>query len=168
MLLAPALPEDLAALRAFLSEADLTLAGLEDHSVRLWIDRREDGTICGSTGFELSGDGAHALIRSVAVSADRRRTGAGTSLARYALRAAAESGATDAWLFSRRSGTFWQTLGFTPADRAALTEALPGAHQVALFARTGQLENEVAWRRSLRDPLVVEPESPPPAEDGCS
>ncbi|ROS21503.1 acetyltransferase (GNAT) family protein [Rathayibacter sp. PhB127] len=166
MLLAPALPEDLAALRAFLSEADLTLAGLEDRSVRLWIDRREDGTICGSTGFELSGDGAHALIRSVAVAADRRRTGAGTSLARYALRAAAESGAREAWLFSRRSGAFWQTLGFTPADRTALANALPDAHQVVLFTRSGQLENEVAWRRSLRDRPLAEPEPPARGEAG--
>ena len=158
MLLTPAVPDDLDALRAFLLEADLTPAGLEDHSVRLWIDRREDGTICGSTGFELSDDGAHALIRSVAVATDRRRTGAGTSLARHALRAAEESGATEAWLFSRRSGAFWQTLGFVPADRTALTTALPRAHQVVLFARSGQLENEVAWRRSLRGRRGDEPE----------
>lgn len=56
---------------------------------------------------------------------------------------------TRAWLFSRRSGPFWQKLGFAAADRGDLEEALPDAHQVVLFARTGQLDREVAWSRAL-------------------
>ncbi|WP_197409449.1 MULTISPECIES: GNAT family N-acetyltransferase [unclassified Rathayibacter] len=149
MPLLAAAPDDLAALRAFLAEADLTLAGLDDPAVRLWIDREDGGTIIGSTGFELSADGAHALVRSVAVAASRRVAGAGSRLARHALTEAIAAGATRAWLFSRRSGPFWQTLGFGPADRGELARVLPDTHQVRLFTETGQLEREVAWSREL-------------------
>ena len=150
---------DLADLRAFLAAADLTLAGLDAPSPRLhlWIDRDPTGTIVGSTGYESSADGAHALIRSVAVAATGRTRGAGSRLARHALAQAAAAGADHAWLFSRRSGPFWQKLGFAPADRDALAAALPDTHQVQLFRASGQLAREVAWSRPLAD---LRPTSP--------
>ncbi|MGW0932008.1 GNAT family N-acetyltransferase [Streptomyces sp. NPDC002644] len=141
--------EHVPALTAFLGEVDLTLSGLDAPSVRLWIDRGPDGAVTGSTGYEVSADGRHALIRSVAVSPAARRAGYGTALARFALARAREEGAEHAWLFSRRSGPFWQKLGFAPADRDALASALAGTHQVRLFTATGQLAREVAWSRSL-------------------
>lgn len=112
---------------------------------------RATGTVVGSTGYELSADGEHALIRSVAVAPAARTRGAGSRLARHALIDAATHGARHAWLFSRRSGPFWQKLGFTPADRDALAAALPDSHQVQLFRATGQLAREVAWSRPLAD-----------------
>lgn len=51
--------------------------------------------------------------------------------------------------FSRRSGPFWQSLGFEPADRDELAAALADTQQVRLFQRTGQLSREVAWSREL-------------------
>jgi N-acetylglutamate synthase-like GNAT family acetyltransferase len=78
-----------------------------------------------------------------------RRSGEGTRLARFALAKAAERGAQRAWLFSRRSGPFWQKLGFQSADRDDLVSALVGTHQVRLFLESGQLEKEIAWSRSL-------------------
>lgn len=140
---------DVAALVEFLRDVDLTLSGLDAASVRLWIQCDDDGRVIGSTGYELSEDGCHALIRSVAVGPSRRAAGTGTELARFALDRAVEEGATDAWLFSRRSGPFWQGLGFAPADRAELAAALAGTHQVRLFVESGQLEREVAWHRTL-------------------
>lgn len=140
---------DLEQVRDFLRAADLTTAGLDAAGVRLWADRDDDGRVVGSTGFELSADGQHALIRSVAVAPAARAAGAGTRLATFALREAAAAGATRAWLFSRRSGPFWQRLGFVAADRDALAAALPTAQQVLLFTATGQLEREVAWTRDL-------------------
>ena len=140
---------DVDQLRRFLREVDLTLAGLEDPAVRLWIYRNERGTVIGTTGFELSENCEHALIRSVAVSPPLRTTGAGSRLARYAMDQARAAGATRAWLFSRRSGPFWRKLGFTEADRDELAEVLPHAHQMRLFVQTGQLQREAAWSRSL-------------------
>ncbi|MFE5209278.1 GNAT family N-acetyltransferase [Streptomyces sp. NPDC056600] len=142
--------EHVAALTAFLGEADLTLSGLDAPSVRLWIDRAPDGTVTGSTGYELSADGRHALVRSVAVSPAARRSGHGSELARFALARAVEEGAEHAWLFSRRSGPFWRKLGFVPADRDALAAALADTEQVRLFTGTGQLAREVAWALPLR------------------
>ncbi|WP_336631073.1 MULTISPECIES: GNAT family N-acetyltransferase [unclassified Microbacterium] len=140
---------DVDALRSFLRRVDLTLSGLDAPTVRLWIDRDRDRGIIGSTGYEMSGDGRHALIRSVAVDLDRRTRGRGSALASFAVSRAAEAGATTAWLFSRRSGLFWQSLGLAPADRDELARALGDTHQVRLFQRTGQLEREVAWARAL-------------------
>ncbi|MBT1543908.1 GNAT family N-acetyltransferase [Curtobacterium flaccumfaciens pv. flaccumfaciens] len=149
MTLQPVDADDVEALRAFLVEADLTLAGLDAPTVRLWVDRDDDGSVVGSTGYETSADGVHVLVRSVAVAPQHRGAGGGTRLARFAIERATEAGAERAWLFSRRSGPFWQSLGFTPADRDALAAALPDTHQVRLFRRTGQLEHEVAWSREL-------------------
>ncbi|WP_082008368.1 GNAT family N-acetyltransferase [Microbacterium mangrovi] len=148
-MLLPVTPADIADLRTFLRDVDLTVAGLDAPTVRLWIERDTSGAVIGSTGFELSADAEHALIRSVGVAPGRRTAGAGSRLASFALDAAARAGAMRAWLFSRRSGPFWQKLGFVPADRDALAAALRDTHQVRLFVRTGQLHREVAWSRPL-------------------
>ena len=142
-------PSDVAELTAFLSTADLTLAGLDDPGVSLWVLRDGSGRLVGSTGFELSENGADVIIRSVAVGAHNRGTGLGTELAAHALDEARTIGATRAWLFSRRSGPFWQKLGFEPADRDELAKALATTRQVRLFVETGQLQREVAWSRAL-------------------
>lgn len=146
----PMTNDDVQELGAFLSEADLTVAGLDSAAVRVWVERGHDGKIIGSTGYEASADGVDVLIRSVAVSSTRRTAGAGTRLAGFALEQAALAGATRAWLFSRRSGPFWQKLGFGPADRAELAAVLSDTQQVRLFTETGQLDREVAWRRELK------------------
>ncbi|WP_460773479.1 GNAT family N-acetyltransferase [Microbacterium sp. GXF7504] len=140
---------DVAALTAFLRRVDLTLSGLDAPGVRLWLLVDDAGAITGSTGYERNADGRHALIRSVAVDPSCRSRGTGAELARFALARAAEEGAGTAWLFSRRSGPFWQRLGFAPADRDSLAAALADTHQVRLFRETGQLEREVAWSRPL-------------------
>ena len=144
-------PSDVDDLRGFLDEMDLTLAGLDDPTVRLWIERAPGGAIVGSTGYEASPNGEDVLIRSVAVAPTHRSAGAGTRFARFAIQAAAHSGARRAWLFSRRSGPFWQTLGFCAADRTELATVLELTHQVRLFAQTGQLAREVAWSCDLDD-----------------
>ncbi|MCL2515495.1 MAG: GNAT family N-acetyltransferase [Microbacteriaceae bacterium] len=140
---------DVEDVRAFLAAVDLTLSGLDAPTVRLWIERDVAGAIVGCTGFELSADARHALIRSVGVATEHRTVGAGSRLARHALDEASAAGAQRAWLFSRRSGPFWQKLGFEPADRGALAAALADTHQVRLFVASGQLEREVAWSRAL-------------------
>ncbi|MFJ4160829.1 GNAT family N-acetyltransferase [Microbacterium testaceum] len=158
MNLARCRPEDVDAVTDFLAAADLTLSGLDVPTVRLWIERDPTGSVTGSTGYELSSDGRHALIRSVAVRPQARSRGRGSDLARFALSRAAEEGASWAWLFSRRSGPFWQGLGFAPADRDELAAALADTHQVRLFRSTGQLEREVAWTRAL---TYADAETPP-------
>ena len=136
---------DLPRVEAFLTEADLTVAGLD--TATLWMEQDAAGAITSTTGFELAG--AHALIRSVAVRPDLRGSGLGLRNAAFAIVEAQLAGATTAWLFSRRSGPFWQKLGFWHAPVEELAEALGETAQVRLFAATGQLTREVAWRRLL-------------------
>lgn len=140
---------DLEELIASLSEADLTMGGLDAPDVRLWLARDERGAIVGSAGYEVSRDGRHALIRSVAVASQSRSLGRGSALARFALERATTDGAVVAWLFSRRSGPFWQGLGFEAADRDELARVLNATHHVRLFRSTGQLDREIAWSRPL-------------------
>jgi N-acetylglutamate synthase-like GNAT family acetyltransferase len=142
-------PEDVDEVHAFLSACDLTVAGLSDPGVRLWTVRDAAGTVVGTTGYETGPDGRHALLRSVAVGPTLRGSGRGAALARFAMTEASAAGARRAWLFSRRSGPFWQGLGFAAADRQELATVLAGTAQVELFRSTGQLAREVAWSRSL-------------------
>lgn len=127
-----------------------TLSGLDSPTVHLWISLDETTRrIFATTGYESSEDGSHALIRSVAVDQELRGAGIGLELAQFAMERATEAGAKQAWLFSRRSGPFWQKVGFTSADTKDLAVALASTHQVQLFTETGQLEREVAWSRQL-------------------
>lgn len=142
-------PEDVDEVHAFLSACVLTVAGLSDPGVRLWTVRDAAGTVVGTTGYETGPDGRHALLRSVAVGPTLRGSGRGAALARFAMTEASAAGARRAWLFSRRSGPFWQGLGFAAADRQELATVLAGTAQVELFRSTGQLAREVAWSRSL-------------------
>ncbi|MDW4571894.1 GNAT family N-acetyltransferase [Microbacterium sp. M3] len=151
MELHPVRAQDVAALAEFLRRVDLTVSGLDAPTVRLWLVRDAVGAIIGSTGYELGAGGRDVLIRSVAVDPGIRSSGMGRRLARFAFDRASEEGARQAWLFSRRSGPFWQSLGFAPADRHALADALATTHQVQLFRQTGQLDREVAWFRPLSD-----------------
>jgi len=50
-----------------LTAADLTVAGLDDPRVRLWLLRDASGVLVGSTGFEISAGGDDVIVRSVAV-----------------------------------------------------------------------------------------------------
>ncbi|WP_374946718.1 GNAT family N-acetyltransferase [Agreia sp.] len=146
---APVDSSGVAELREFLAECDLTTSGLDAPGTRYWISRDERGRVVGSTGFELSPTTCDALIRSVAVASDARAAGLGTELALFAITAARDAGAQRAWLFSRRSGPFWQRLGFERVPTESLAEALAESPQVALFRATGQLARGVAWARTL-------------------
>ncbi|SDM41750.1 GNAT family N-acetyltransferase [Allokutzneria albata] len=97
--------DDVPTLKAFLSEVDLTLSGLHAPTVRLWVERSADGKVVGSTGYEISEDGRHALVRSVGVSPSMRSSGRGSDLARFAFDRAAEEGAHQVCLF-QQTGQF--------------------------------------------------------------
>jgi N-acetylglutamate synthase-like GNAT family acetyltransferase len=138
---------DAAPLAEFLRRCDLTTSGIGAPGLRLWIDVDSDGRIVGSTGFEVVGESA--LLRSVAVSPYLRGTGRGTELAKFALDQLTAMGVRRVWLFSRRSGPFWEKLGFGTVDIAELAASLADTHQVRAFEASGQLGFETAWSRQL-------------------
>jgi len=134
-------------LTEFLKASDLTTSGIGEPGVRLWIDVDSDGRIVGSTGYESVG--TSGLLRSVAVAPPLRGEGRGTELARFALSEMASLDVRRVWLFSRRSGPFWEGLGFEPADIDELADVMADTHQVRAFAASGQLRYETAWSRTL-------------------
>jgi N-acetylglutamate synthase-like GNAT family acetyltransferase len=134
-------------LTEFLQAADLSVDGIGQSEVHLWIDLDADGRIVGSTGFEL--DGQDALLRGIAVHPALLETGRRTELARFALDRATSIGATRAWLLGRRAGSLWQDLGFETANIADLEEALGATHPVRALAASSQLAYQTAWSRPL-------------------
>lgn len=138
---------DVLELTGFLRAVDLTVSGVDDPHLHVWIARDADGRIEASTGFEIVD--THALIRSVAVAPSLRGEGLGLQLAQFALDRTHDAGARRAWLFSRRSGPFWRKLGFAIADGDELSTLLAETHQVRAFMASGQLQREIAWARPL-------------------
>jgi len=146
----PAGPADTAAVLACLQSCDLTLAGVGTPDLHLSVLETRTGQTVGVTGYEAAG--AHALIRSVAVAPSLRGNGLGAMLAEVAFDQATSGGAEQLWLFSRRSGAFWQRLGFrlTPTDD--LVAVLPHTWQVTHFTESGQITREIAWTRAAEHP----------------
>lgn len=142
----PAEPSDMAAIRACLEASDLTLAGVGSTDLRLFVLQTRAGQTAGVTGYEIAG--SHALVRSVAVAPAMRGHGLGGLLAELAFDHATGSGAHQLWLFARRTGAFWQRLGFrlTPTDE--LVTVLRHTQQVSHFMETGQVDREIAWTRA--------------------
>jgi hypothetical protein len=69
----PLEPGDADALTEFLLSVDLTVSGIGEPQLQLWIEPNADGRIVGSTGLELGG--SDALLRSVAVHPSLRGSG---------------------------------------------------------------------------------------------
>lgn len=81
---------DLPAIRAFLAEAHLPATDLADSTaVRFWMIK-DESRLLGTVALERYGD--VAVLRSLAVSADRRGSGLGTLLLRHAEKMARQDG----------------------------------------------------------------------------
>ncbi len=135
---------------------NLASDGVGEPGCDLWVLPDAAGRIVAVTGCEY-GRGGHVLLRSVAVAPPLRGQGIGRALAEHTLAHASAHGCTDAWLFSRTNGAFWQHLGFRLRPTADLVAAVPHAHQVVAFAASGHLEREIAWHLPLTS-------VPPPGE----
>jgi amino-acid N-acetyltransferase len=119
----PAAREDLPGILSLLEERGLPEDGLEDHLGTALV-AREGGRVVGSAALELHRSGA--LLRSVAVEADRRGQGLGQRLAREALALARERGAERAYLLTETADGFFPRFGFRPIGRAEVPEDVRG------------------------------------------
>jgi N-acetylglutamate synthase-like GNAT family acetyltransferase len=140
---------DVAAAEALLAQAALTVAGLRDPALDLWVLCDAGGAVVGTAALEHSGSGEDVLVRSVALVPGLRGRGLGEALARHALVQARRAGARRVWLFSSRAGSFWQRLGFHRSSVSALTAVLRAAPQVVAFGDSGQLPHKMVWQRPL-------------------
>lgn len=108
---------------AHLPTDDLTEAG------RAFYQAEHQGQLVGFGGLELYGD--CALLRSVVVVADQRGRGFGQTITRKLLDQAHRDGASAVYLLTDTAAPFFQSLGFTPIDRAAAPPTILQTRQAA-------------------------------------
>jgi amino-acid N-acetyltransferase len=117
----PARPSDFEAAAALLRASSLPLAGFADHFLDALV-ADEGGAVVGCVALELYGEAA--LLRSLAVAAERRGEGIGERLAAAALSAAKASGARDVYLLTQTAERFFPRFGFSVEERALAPEVL--------------------------------------------
>nr|WP_274377185.1 GNAT family N-acetyltransferase [Desulforamulus hydrothermalis] len=81
-----------------------------------------DGNIVGVIGMERSG--TSVLLRSLAVSVDRRKSGIATALVNKALERAIQTGGNTAYLLTNTAATYMARWDFTKIERSEIPESL--------------------------------------------
>lgn len=114
-------PEDLPAILALLAQHELPPDGLAEHLSQTLVARAGDQVI-GSAALEVYG--SEALLRSMAVAADRRGLGLGGQLTTAALDLARASGVREVYLLTTTAAGFFPRFGFAPVERAAVASAI--------------------------------------------
>jgi N-acetylglutamate synthase-like GNAT family acetyltransferase len=94
-----------------LSDAGLPAEGLRAGPRGLWV-AQAGAEVVGAVGLEVYG--AAALLRSLVVREDRRRSGVGASLVRRVMREAARQGARTILLLTAGAEEFFRRFGFEP------------------------------------------------------
>jgi N-acetylglutamate synthase-like GNAT family acetyltransferase/SAM-dependent methyltransferase len=119
--IAPAQPEDYAAMAALLGEVDLPTDGLAEHFGAAWV-ARAGAVIAGTAALEVYGDAA--LLRSVAVRPAYRGEGIGERLVRAALAWAQQDGVSNVYLLTSTAGAYFPRLGFRAVERSGVPAAV--------------------------------------------
>lgn len=117
----PATPSDLAAVLDLLRRNKLPPDGLAEH-VQTTLTALDGDRLVGCAAVELYDDAA--LLRSVAVEADRRGEGLGQQLTRAALDLARDRGVKRVYLLTETAGGFFPKFGFQPITRDAVEPAV--------------------------------------------
>jgi amino-acid N-acetyltransferase len=112
--IAPARAEDLAAIKALLTESNLPTAGVDDHWKTFLVARDGDALVgCGGAeAYQFA-----ALIRSVAVKPEYRSHGLGRRLVRQLLDRLASRGLREFYLLTTTAEAYFKKRGFKPIDR---------------------------------------------------
>ena len=133
---------DTSALLVLVKDNGLTTEGLAEH-VQTTMVAREGGRIVGSAGLEVYADGA--LLRSVAVAADRRGTGLGHRLTGAAMDLARELGVRTLFLLTTTAEHYFPKLGFERIERADV----PAGVQQSIEFRGACSASAVVMRRHI-------------------
>jgi amino-acid N-acetyltransferase len=114
-------PSDLPEILALLAECDLPEAGLRCSPGTLILAARDVDSLVGCAALEVCGE--HALLRSVAVAADRRGEGLGDRIVEAALKLACRLRVAEVYLLTDSAEDFFARHGFEPVLRSRV----PGA-----------------------------------------
>jgi amino-acid N-acetyltransferase len=113
--------EHFEAVLELLSDAGLPAEGLQAGPRGLWV-AQAGAEVVGAVGLEIHG--AAALLRSLVVREDRRRSGVGASLVRHVLREASRQGARRILLLTSGAEEYFRRLGFEPVGLEQVPEAV--------------------------------------------
>jgi amino-acid N-acetyltransferase len=128
--------------RDLLADSGLPLEGASD-AFKIGLVAKDDGRIIGCAAIEPY-DGS-ALLRSIAVAPDHRRTGTGTGLVRAAEELAREGGAESLILLTETAEPWFGRLGYQVIDRSTVPADVAHSIEFATACST----TAVAMRRSL-------------------
>lgn len=140
--IAPASPDDQAAVLALLEMAHLPKDGLTDHLDTTIVARQGD-RIVGTAALELYADGA--LLRSVAVDPEMRGKGIGHRLTDAATRRAAELGVPALYLLTTTAERFFPRFGFSTISR----DDVPGTVKGSVEFRSACPDSATVMRKML-------------------
>lgn len=125
----PAGPDDFAPVEALLRAASLPVQGLDPLLADAVVARDTAGIVVGCAALEVYG--RTALLRSVAVSGDRRGTGTGTTLVARALALARSQGVEAVYLLTTTAAAFFAARGFAVIERTEVPEVIQGTAEFA-------------------------------------
>ena len=124
----PAKRSDWRDLAALLTSTGLPTSGLEHHLATTLI-ARDGGGIVGSVALEVYG--ADALLRSLAVSRERRNEGLGRRLTAAALDLARFRRVERVYLLTETAASFFRRLDFRDVARADVPDGIRGSLEFA-------------------------------------
>ena len=133
--------EHFEAVLELLSDAGLPAEGLQASRRGLWV-AQAGAEVVGAVGLEVHG--AAALLRSLVVREDRRRSGVGASLVRHVLREAERQGARSILLLTAGAEEFFRSLGFETVG----LEHIPEPVRASPGFRTAGARAGVCMRRA--------------------
>jgi N-acetylglutamate synthase-like GNAT family acetyltransferase/2-polyprenyl-3-methyl-5-hydroxy-6-metoxy-1,4-benzoquinol methylase len=137
----PAVPADVEAINAFLGAESLPF---DDLRVKDAIVALSDGAITGAVALERYG--TTALLRSLVVAPDARRSGVGSRLGVAALEVARWSGAEVVYALTSTAQPFFERLGFVPVSRARGIDECPAGQP-----RSPECDGAATMRLSFSD-----------------
>ena len=120
-------PRDAEAIQQLLGASGLPHDDIAPHLAD-FIVAKSDGALVGVVGLEVLGE--VALLRSLAVRADQRRSGLGLALCNEILARARERGVKRLYLLTLTAADFFQRkFGFAPVERSAAPAAIQATHE---------------------------------------
>ena len=131
VVLRPAVPTDLQAVRALLRDAKLPADGIEDQFGEPYVVAvRREGRVVGVAGLEVHG--AEGLLRSVVVVPPLRGLGLGEAMTHDRLARARSLKLAAVWLLTTTAAGFFDQLGFARVERASAPAPLQASKEFSV------------------------------------
>jgi amino-acid N-acetyltransferase len=129
-----ATPADWPAIQTLLESERLPIDDLSAQALRHFQVAHSTPGILGAVGIELYG--TVALLRSLVVAPLAQRQGIGRLLTQAAETSAARTGVQELYLLTQTAGSFFESLGFHPSERARAPEAIQRTRQFSTLCPT--------------------------------